>query len=813
MARWFAIAVSVLLMGVFAVGAGLVYAFYTWGRGLPDHNQLATYEPAMATRLYGGDGRLVQEYAVESRIFVPIDAIPKRVIDAFLSAEDKTFYEHNGIDFAGLLRAILITNVERKLEGRRSVGASTITQQVAKNFLLSDEYSFTRKFREAIVAVRMEQTFTKDHILELYLNENYLGAGYGVAAAARNAFNKTLDELTVAEAAFIAGATQAPGRIMRDLAYGRERRDYVLDRMYEDGHISRAEAEAAKKEPLTFNRPSDNEAAVGAEFFAEEVRRDLQKTYGSDVLYKGGLVVRTSLNADYQAAAQKFLQQGLTIFDVRHGYRGVLAKLKPGEGLMEGLKAFKAPGGIPKEWSLAVVEKSAPDKASIILPDGTTGSIPLANLLWARQVKVNKENGDRSLGEVIKSAAQVLQPGDIIMVTHLDDAPAEVYNLRQFPDADGAVVAMDPHTGRVLAMTGGFAYARSQFNRATQALRQPGSAFKPFVYLAAMESDYTPSTLVLDAPFVADQGPGLPKWKPKNYTNEYLGLTTLRRGLEKSQNLMTVRLAQAVGMEKVADTSVRMGVYDQLPPFLSAALGSEVTTVIRLTTGYAMLVNGGKKITPSLIDRIQDRHGKTIFRRDQRVCPACRAETAAPASDVKPELADERAQVADPGAVYEVVHMMEGVVERGTGRTVAEVGKPLAGKTGTSNDSFDTWFVGFSPDLVVGVFVGHDEPRSLGPKETGGSVAAPIFREFMKVALKDKPSTPFRIPEGVTFVRVNLDTGKPAEPGDNKVILEAFKAGTSPFSQLTIMGQSDEDDALGPMNRQLPDQPAAGSIY
>jgi penicillin-binding protein 1A len=811
MARWLAIGVSLLLMGIFVAGAGLIYAFYTWGRGLPDHNQLAKYEPPMATRLYGGDGRLIQEYAVESRIFVPIDAIPKRVIDAFISAEDKSFYEHNGIDFLGLIRAVLITNVERKLEGRRSVGASTITQQVAKNFLLSDEYSFTRKFREAIIAVRMEQTFTKDHILELYLNENYLGAGYGVAAAARNAFNKTLDELTISETAFIAGATQAPGRIMNNAEYGRERRDYVIDRMYEDGHITRDEAEAAKKEPIVFNRPV-NDSAEGAEFFAEDVRRDLAKTYGTDVLYKGGLVVRTSVNAEYQAAAQKFLQQGLTVYDVRHGYRGVLGKVSQGQSLMEGLKAFKAPPGMPSAWSLAVVEKSAPDKANIILADGTAGIIPLANLLWARPVKVNKETGDRTLGEIIKSAAQVLQPGDIIMVTHLDEAPADVYNLRQFPDADGAIVAMDPHTGRVLAMTGGFAYARSQFNRVTQAMRQPGSAFKPFVYLAAMENDYTPSTLVLDAPFVADQGPGLPKWKPKNYTNEYLGLTTLRRGLEKSQNLMTVRLAQAVGMEKVADTSVRLGVYDQLPPYLSAALGSEVTTVLRLTTGYAMLVNGGKKITPSLIDRIQDRYGKTIYRRDQRQCVDCNAATA-PISGTKPELTDDREQVADPGAIYEVVHMMEGVVERGTGRTVSEVGKPLAGKTGTSNDSFDTWFVGFSPDLVVGVFVGHDEPRSLGPKETGGAVAAPIFREFMKVALKDKAATPFRIPEGVTFVRVNLDTGKPAEPGDSKVILEAFKAGTSPFSQQTIMGQSDEDDALGPMNRQLPDQPAAGSIY
>ncbi|MBL8644256.1 MAG: transglycosylase domain-containing protein, partial [Rhodospirillaceae bacterium] len=335
MARWFAIGLSVLLMGVFVAGAGLVYIFYTYGKGLPDHNQLAKYEPAVATRIYGGDGRLIQEYAVESRIFVPVEAIPKRVIDAFLSAEDKTFYEHNGIDFAGLLKAVLITNIERKLEGRRSVGASTITQQVAKNFLLSDEYSFERKFREAILAIRMEQTFTKDHILELYLNENFLGTGYGVAAAARNAFNKSLDELTIAEAAFIAGSAQAPGRIMRDPESGRDRRDYVIERMYEDGHITAAEADAAKKEPIALNRPVDNQAAEGAEYFAEEVRRDLAKTYGSDALYKGGLVVRTSLNSDFQAAAQKFMQQGLVTYDIRHGYRGVLAKLDNKRSLLE----------------------------------------------------------------------------------------------------------------------------------------------------------------------------------------------------------------------------------------------------------------------------------------------------------------------------------------------------------------------------------------------------------------------------------------------------------------------------------------------
>jgi penicillin-binding protein 1A len=808
MMRWLAAGFALLMLGVFVAGAAAIYVFYEFGRGLPDHTQLAKYEPPVATRIYAGDGGLVQEYAVESRIFVPVEEIPKLVIGAFLSAEDKTFYEHNGIDFTGIVSAVF-TNVERKLEGRRSVGASTITQQVAKNFLLGDEYSFDRKIKEAILAVRMEQTFTKDHILELYLNDNYLGSGYGVAAGARNYFNKSLDELSIAEAAFLAASAKAPGRFARDLEAAKDRRDYVIERMAEDGRITPDEAAKAKQEPIALDRPAEATAVLGAEFFAEDVRRELADRYGSDVLYKGGLSVRSSLNAEYQAAAQRILQEGIVSYDLRHGYRGVAGRLEKSAKLSESLRAFKAPPGLPGEWSLAAVESVSNDRAKVILPDGTPGIIPLAEITWARAVKIDKTTGDRSLGESIKSVDQVMQPGDVVIVTKKADTP-DTYLLRQIPEADGALVAMDPHTGRVLAMSGGFSFARSQFNRATQAMRQPGSAYKPFVYLAAMEAGYTPATLVLDAPFVMDQGPGLPKWKPKNYTGEYLGLTTLRKGMEKSQNLMTVRLAQAVGMDKVVETSRRLGIYDQIDPFLANALGSQVTTVMKLTAGYAMLVNGGRKITPTLIDRIQDRHGKTVLRRDQRVCVDCRAD-AGPMSGAQPLLADEREQVADPGAVYEVVHMLEGVVERGTGRSVAEVGKPLAGKTGTSNESFDTWFVGFSPDLVVGVFVGFDEPRTLGGKETGGAVAAPIFREFMKTALKDKPATPFRIPPGVSFVRINYETGKPAAPGDRTVILEAFKQGTSPFSQLTIIGVSEDDpDAAATL---VPDQPAAGSLY
>ncbi|MSO97971.1 MAG: PBP1A family penicillin-binding protein [Rhodospirillaceae bacterium] len=803
MLRWFAILFSALMLGVFAAGATAVYVFYEYGKGLPDHRQLAIYEPPVTTRVYAGDGRLVQEYAVEGRIFVPVSEIPQRVINAFLSAEDKTFYEHHGVDIAGILSAAF-TNIERKMEGRRSVGASTITQQVAKNFLLGDEYSLSRKIREAILAVRMEQTFSKDHILELYLNENYLGNGYGVAAAARNYFNKSLDELSIAEAAFLAASAKAPGRFARDLTAARDRRDYVIDRMLDDGHITDSDAFLARQERIVLRDRGEAEVVVGAEFFAEDVRRDLAERYGNDALYKGGLAVRTSLEPAYQELAYRTLLGGLVEYDLRHGYRGPIAKLKPGASLVDGLRAIKAPLGLPETWSLAVVEAVASDRARILTAANEPGVIPLDQLSWARAPL-----DDQKVGERIQAATQVVQPGDVVIVAPAANQPIGVYALRQMPQIDGAIVVMDPHTGRVLAMSGGFSYARSQFNRASQAQRQPGSAFKPIVYLSAMEADYTPATLVLDAPFVMDQGPGLPKWKPKNYTGEYLGLTTLRKGMEKSQNLMTVRLAQAVGMNNVADMANRLGVYDHMPQNLAAALGSEVTTVVNLTAAYAMLVNGGRKITPTLIDRIQDRNGRTVLRRDQRPCVDCRADIG-PVSGAVPVLIDERAQVADPGAVYEVVHMMEGVIERGTGRSVAVVGKPLAGKSGTTNDSFDTWFIGFTPDLVVGVFVGFDEPRTLGPKETGGAVAAPIFRDFMLEALKDKPATPFRVPAGVSFVRVNYDTGKPAGPGERNVILEAFKQGTSPFSQLTIMGVSEEDPETAATAAK---QPTAGGLY
>jgi penicillin-binding protein 1A len=827
MSVWRLVAVSlcVILVGIFVTGAAAVWLVWSYGRDLPDYSALADYQPPVMTRVYAGDGRLLQEYAIEARVFVPIEAVPPRVINAFVAAEDQNFYEHHGVDPLGVMRAFLKA-AEERLQGsdRRIKGASTITQQVAQNFLLGKEYKFSRKIREAILSVRMEQAFTKDHILELYLNQIYLGYGsYGIASASANYFNKSLDELTLSEAAFLAGLPKGPTNYnpQRRPEAARERRDYVLNRMLEDGYITDAEAAAARQEAIQVRTRDADEVVTGGEYFAEEVRRDLAARYGDNALYKGGLTVRTSLDPFLQAAADRALREGLIRYDRRHGWRGPVAHLDDDRAAR--FKDVAAPAGMPETWQLALVQEVGADRAVIVLRDGRHGVIPMPELTWAR-----KWLPDQKRGEAITKAAQVLEPGDVVMVSNekrpdVNDPtsalienqylPEGIYGLRQLPQVDGAIVVMDPHTGRVLALTGGFAYGRSQFDRAMQAMRQPGSSFKPFVYLTAMENGYTPATLVLDAPFVMDQGPGLPKWKPHNYEEgEYLGLATLRTGLEKSHNLMTVRLAQAVGMDKVAETAQKFGIVDKLDPFLANALGAQDTTPLRLTTAYAEIVNGGRKLIPTLIDRVQDRTGKTIYRYDQRPCVDC--VNVLWNGQAPPELPDTREQLTDPASVYQIVHMLEGVIERGTGTSVAVVKKPLAGKTGTSNDIESVWFMGFTPDLVAGVFVGFDEPRTLGPREQGATVAAPVFRDFMLTALKDRPATPFRVPEGVSFVRINHDTGKPAQPGDKTVILEAFKTGTSPFDQQTIIGESDPTALEGAViEGNAPDQPRAGGLY
>ncbi len=772
--------------------AGIVAVGWVYGRGLPDHRQLSSYEPPVTTRVYAGDGRLMAEFATEKRVFVPIGAIPQRVIDAFLSAEDKNFYHHPGIDLPGIVRAA-ITNFENYGSDRRPVGASTINQQVAKNFLLSNELSFDRKIREAILALRLDRSFSKERILELYLNEIYLGRGsYGVATAALNYFNKSLDELTLAEAAYLAALPKAPNNYdpVSNTAAAQARRDWVIGRMLEDGNISAEDAAAARAEPLVSQRRQGTDG-VSVGYFTEEVRRELARRYGEKALYEGGLVTHSTIDTRLQAIADRALRDGLVRYDRTRGWRGPVARLS-GSGALASdwqsqLQHILPPPGAGS-WKLAAVTAVGGRDVALGFADGSRGTMMFETMRWARNARVKGRGGPPP-----QRPADVVAVNDVVLVEPLTGGN---FGLQQVPLVEGALVALDPHTGRVLAMSGGWAYEKSEFNRATQALRQPGSSFKPFVYLAALEAGLTPASIVLDAPFSAPQGPGLPPWTPSNYSDRYYGPTTLRVGLEQSRNVMTVRLADQIGMRRVADVAKRFGVVDRLDPHLANVLGSTETTLLRLTAGYAMFVNGGRKITPSLIDRVQDRYGRTIYRHDPRACPECRPGLWQ--DQPVPEIVDDREQVTDPFSAYQVVSMLTGVVQRGTGQRVKELNRPLAGKTGTSNDAKDVWFIGFSPDLVVGVFIGFDEPASLGSHETGGALAAPIFREFMRAALADEPPTPFRTPSGIRLVRVVAGTGRLAAASGPNVILEAFKPGTVPLTAEERRGGGEQPTVQGP---------------
>lgn len=782
------------------IGAGLgVWGLYHYGRGLPDYRELAQYKPPTVTRVHAGDGRLLEEYATQRRVYVPVDAIPQRVKDAFLAAEDKHFYQHFGINPLALARAV-VTNIRNIGTGRRLIGASTITQQVAKNFLLTNETSLKRKIKEAILSLRIERAFSKDHILDLYVNEIFLGnRSYGVAAAALNYFNKSLDELTIAESAYLAALPKAPNNYhpVRRYAAALERRNWVIGRMREDGRITAQEAALAVKEPLRMATRTETER-VTAPFFAEEVRRELQDLYGEQGLYEGGLSVHTTVDPRLQAIAQRVLRRGLERYDRRHGWRGPLQRIDLGQNWRKTLQDMPVPAGVSTDesaWELAVVlETDSPKMARIGLRGGGVGKIVMADLKWARPWRK-----DQKLGPRPDRPADVLRPGDVILVAALPDqsGPEKAFTLRQIPQVNGGLVAMNPHTGRVLAMSGGFSFDRSQFNRATQALRQPGSVIKPFIYLAALDNGYTPTSIVVDAPFALDQGVGLGKWKPKNYSKKFFGPTRMRVGVEKSRNLMTVRLAQDIGMDTVARIVRRFGIDPNMDPVLSMALGAGETTLLRMTTAYAQLVNGGKQITPSFIDRIQDRYGTTVYRHDQRPCHGCQPDLWD--GGPPPELPDHRVQLIDPVTAYQMTSILEGVVQRGTGRTIRELGKPLAGKTGTTNESRDAWFVGFSPDLTVGIYIGFDTPVPLGQGEGGARVAAPVFKDFMRDALADIPSIPFRVPPGVRLVRINTKTGLLARTGDKEVILEAFKPGTVPSAQGEDSGPTlfENSDDLG----------------
>lgn len=815
MMRYIKIMVSLGLLGASILA--FLFGAYLWqiSSSLPDYEHLADYTPPVTSRAHAGDGALIAEFAQQRRLFVPVDSIPRIVEQAFLSSEDKNFYNHLGLDVFGIARAAL-QNVVNVVNNRRLEGASTITQQVAKNFLLTNDVTFRRKLKEAILAIRLENAFSKRQILELYMNEIYLGIGsYGVAAAALNYFDKSLEELTVAEAAYLAALPKAPNNYhpVRQKDRALARRNWVLDRMYENGYISGQKAQQAKLEELVVNFRPVGAQQFEAEYFVEEIRRNVHDVLGGSQLYGGGLSIRSTLDTQMQTYALNALRAGLVDYDQRYGYRGPLTQIESLEGWPRSLYDMPVADDI-FPWRKAVVISVDDQEAEIGLRPQSRpseeqapeiGKIALATTRWARRAAAKA--GDK-MGSAIGSLHQVLGAGDVIYV-----APGEeegYFELRQLPEANGAIVAMDPHNGRVLAMVGGFSFDLSEFNRATQARRQPGSSFKPIVYAAALDEGYTPASLVLDAPFVIDQGRDQGLWKPENYARRFYGLSTLRLGMEKSRNLMTIRLAQQIGMKKVVNYARSFGVTEEMPPVLAMALGAGETTLMQIVSAYSVFVNGGKRINPVLIDRIQNRYGHTVYRHDNRPCDACSVDSWMFQSP--PSLPDDRLQIIPKQTAFQIVSMLEGAVARGTGRAARVLNRPLAGKTGTTNDSRDAWFIGFSPDLVVGVYIGFDDNRSLGSGESGGKVAAPVFTEFMRNALRTAPVIPFRIPPDVSLVRINAKTGKLATRGERDIILEAFKIGTEPVSgrrQLVIDGNTGPDER-GDANSQ---SPASGGLY
>jgi penicillin-binding protein 1A len=773
------------------VAGGVGYVIWDMSQGLPDYKQLAQYEPPVMTRVHAADGTLVAEYAEQRRLFAPINDIPKKLIQAFISAEDKTFYEHQGLDWPGLAAAAL-RYIEVKVTGKgQIVGASTITQQVTKNFLLTNERSVERKVKEAILAHRIEQAFNKDQILELYLNEIFLGLNsYGVAAASLNYFGKSLNDLSLQEIAYLAALPKGPNNYhpFKQTKRAVERRNWVLNEMYENGYISEAERDAAQGAALEVNPRPFGAKLFAAESFAEEARRELAQIYGEKRLMTGGLSVRTTLDPKLQIYARQALARGLITFDRKRGFRGPVKNVAVDGDWGETLAKVEIPSDLDP-WRLAVVLEVDEAGAKVglqpkiqgsgaVARDRDTGTIPLALMTWAR-----KYIDGSKLGPEIEKATDALAVGDVVYVA--PDSTAGRFHLAQVPDVEGALVAMDPHTGRVLSLIGGFSYGRSQFNRAVQALRQPGSSFKPFVYAAALDNGYTPSSVILDAPIEFKMSNG-EIWKPRNYQRKFYGPSTLRRGIEQSRNVMTVRLANDLGMSKIGELAQRVGIYDRVPNQLSYALGAGETTLLKMTTAYSIIANGGKKIEPTLVDRVQDRYGKTIYRHDKRECAQCANQ--AWQEQAEPELFDIRPEVMNPYTAYQITSMMEGAVERGTGKKLQLIRKPVAGKTGTSNDERDAWFIGFTPDLTVGVYIGYDNPKPMGKGRTGGELAAPVVTDFMRMALRDKPATPFRVPKGIELIPINVKSGQRDLFGDDGVILEAFKPGEEPPSRTKVIG-------------------------
>ncbi|MBT4645438.1 MAG: PBP1A family penicillin-binding protein [Pelagibacteraceae bacterium] len=760
-------------IGTFLILAIFFTVLWKYSPELPSYSKILEYKPDLSSRLYASDGVLLKSFHREERIFVPIDRVPPNLINAFLSSEDKKFYSHIGVDFTAIFRAGIF-NIISIFNKQKLIGASTITQQVVKNLLLTNEVSFDRKIKEILLSIRIENILTKSQILELYLNDIYLGyRSYGIAAASLNYFNKSINELELHEVAFLASLPKAPNNYNPKTNYNRamERRNWVIDRMYDNGFIESLDLNIKNNPIEIFNR--ENNTYIGAEYYYEEIRKNLFSEYGKEELFSEGLIVKTSINTYLQSIAENSLVNGLINYDKRQGWRGPITNLFDKKITFEYIIS-KTNNPFPNKWILSRVDQVIDSKLFFTTDKKSKIIVDLKN-------DKNKwlENED-------------FKNGDVLFVEKKDS----FYIIRQLPLANGSIIALDPYSGDVLAMSGGFSFKLSQFNRSTQAKRQPGSAFKPIVYLSALKQGFTPSTLILDAPYVIDQGPGLPKWKPANYTDEFFGLTTMRTGIEKSRNLMTIRLANKIGINSILLTAKDLNIDKYLEKNMSMSLGTGLVTLIDLTNAYGIIANGGKKINPRFIKSIYSRNGKKIFDSSIKVCENCNVEDISSFNEI-PKISQKLNQVIDQKLAFQITSMMEGVVQRGTAKNLRDLKIPLAGKTGTTNNNKDAWFIGFSPDLVVGVYVGHDNPKNLGYKQTGSSVAVPIFKDFMIQSKINKNKTPFRVPSGLSFVNINQKTGLPSN--EDGSILEAFIEGTEPYSKddINIL------DSLGIINNSI----------
>ena len=738
---------SILIVSILAFS--ILWAF---SNNLPDYKFLKGYKPPVSSKVYSGDGELVDDFSTEKRIFVPYKSIPRRVINAFLSAEDKNFFSHPGVDAKGVLRAV-INNISNVISSKRLEGASTITQQVAKNFLLSNEISFNRKLKEAILAFRIERALSKERILELYLNQIYLGEGtYGVAAASLEYFDKPINELSYNESALLAALPKAPSRYnpYKNKKLAKFRRNLVLKNLLDNGYINESDYKEFSNQAI-FLKKRKKIYLEDAQYFVEDIRKNVIERFSYDKVYKQGLNINTPINLKLQKIATDSLRKGLLIYDKRKGWRGVLTNKKEFRNWSNDLKKFKLEKSI--NWDLAIIKKINQFSVEIETENKEKGIIEYQDISWTK-----------------KDLDKLFKYGDIVYVKKIND---KKFSLRQLPKVNGGIVVMDPFTGRVLALSGGFSFKKSEFNRVTQAQRQPGSAFKPFVYALALENDYTPSTLILDAPLVLDQGSDLKMWKPENYGKKFYGPSTLRMGLEKSRNLMTVRIAQDLGLEKIVKFSKQLGIYENPNELMSISLGSAETTLLKLTSAYSSFVNGGKLIKPIMIDRIQDSEGNTIFNNEERKCINCNQISYM--GDNYPEIKDNFKQIFSPQTAYQMTSILEGVVQRGTGKKLKDLKLDLAGKTGTTNKNTDTWFVGFTSNMVIGVYVGSDNPKPLGKYETGAKTALPIFKEFIKDAVKKKDARPFKVADNIKMMVIDPLTGQKAQFASTKTIIEAYK--------------------------------------